>query len=127
MNKKLIGIVQLASNSEGKIKIIDLGLDEMKDRVMKDESGDGSNLPPSTNMIPSSRKSLIASGSTEGASTRKVISHLVARRKGRPVTKQKVVEVNQIVNRFKTTAKKQTKTKLKFKLKLIHRIILIWW
>ncbi|XP_028123610.1 protein FAR-RED IMPAIRED RESPONSE 1-like [Camellia sinensis] len=45
MNKKLIAIVQLAGNSKGKTKIIDLGLDEIKERVMKEESGDGSNLP----------------------------------------------------------------------------------
>ncbi|GMQ08309.1 hypothetical protein CsSME_00052097 [Camellia sinensis var. sinensis] len=87
MNKKLIAIVQLAGNSEQKIKIIDLGLDEMKDRVMHDESGNGSNLLLSTNRIPSSRKSLIATGCTSGASTRKVVSPLVVWRRGRPVTK----------------------------------------
>ncbi|XP_028099398.1 protein FAR1-RELATED SEQUENCE 9-like [Camellia sinensis] len=48
MNKKLIVIVQLAGNSEGKTRIIDLGLDEIKERVMKEESGDRSNLPCST-------------------------------------------------------------------------------
>ncbi|GMP49971.1 hypothetical protein CsSME_00016771 [Camellia sinensis var. sinensis] len=77
MNKKLIAIVQIAGNSEGKIKIINLWLDEMKDRVMHDESGDGSNLPPSTNRIPSSRKSLIATGCTSGASTRKVAAKVL--------------------------------------------------
>ncbi|XP_028058369.1 protein FAR-RED IMPAIRED RESPONSE 1-like [Camellia sinensis] len=57
MNRKFIGIVQVAGNSEGKIKIIDRGLDEIKERVMKEESGDGSNLPCST-------KSPIHTGST---------------------------------------------------------------
>ncbi|CAL5330111.1 unnamed protein product [Camellia sinensis] len=65
MNKKLIAIVQLAGNSEGKTKIIDLGLDEIKERVMKEESGDGSNLP-------CSRKSPIRTSSTQGATSRKV-------------------------------------------------------
>ncbi|XP_028073113.1 protein FAR1-RELATED SEQUENCE 8-like [Camellia sinensis] len=101
MNEKLIAIIQLAGNSEGKIKIIDRGLDEMKDKVMHDESGDGSNLPPSTNRIPSSTKSPIATGCTSGASTRKVVSPLVVRRRGRPVMKRKVAKVDQIVNRFK--------------------------
>ena len=112
MNKKLIAIIQLAGNSEGKIKIIDHGLDEMKDKVMHDESGDGSNLPPSTNRIPSSTKSPIATGCTSGASTRKVVSPLVVWRRGRPVTKRKVAKVDQIVNQFKATTKKQTKAKV---------------
>ncbi|GMP24239.1 hypothetical protein CsSME_00001574 [Camellia sinensis var. sinensis] len=100
MNKKLIGIVQLAGNCEGKIKMIDLGLDEMKDRVMKDESGSGSNLQACTTFIPSCRKSPIATSSTIVSTTRKVI-----------ITKQKVANVDQIINRFKATAKKQTKAK----------------
>ncbi|XP_028075462.1 uncharacterized protein LOC114277714 [Camellia sinensis] len=104
MNKKLIAIVQLVGNSEGKTRILDLGLDEIKERVMKEESGDGSNLPCST-------KSPIHTGSTQGRTSRKVISPLVARRRGRPVTKRKVAKVDQIVNRFKATAKKQTKAK----------------
>ncbi|XP_028058193.1 uncharacterized protein LOC114262051 [Camellia sinensis] len=112
MNKKLIAIIQLAGNSEGKIKIINCALDEMKDRVMHDKSGDGSNLAPSTNRITSSTKSPIATGCTSGASTRKVVSPLVVRRRGRPVTKRKVAKVDQIVNRFKITAKKQTKAKV---------------
>ncbi|XP_028063901.1 protein FAR-RED IMPAIRED RESPONSE 1-like [Camellia sinensis] len=94
MNKKLIAIVQLVGNSEGKTNIIDLGLDEIKERVMKEESNDESNLP-------CSRKSTIRAGSTQGATSRKVISPLVARRRGRPVTKRKVAKVDQIVNRFK--------------------------
>ncbi|CAL5392458.1 unnamed protein product [Camellia sinensis] len=87
MNKKSIGIVQLASNCEGKIKMIDLGLDEIKDRVMKDESNDGSNLQACTTFIPSCRKSPIATGSTIVSTTRKVISPLVPRRRGHPITK----------------------------------------
>ena len=101
----MIAIVQLAGNSEGKTRIVDLGLDEIKERVMKEESGDGSNLPCST-------RSPIHTGSTQGGTSRKVISPLVARRRGCPVTKRKVAKVDQIVNRFKATAKKQTKAKV---------------
>ncbi|XP_028082245.1 protein FAR-RED ELONGATED HYPOCOTYL 3-like [Camellia sinensis] len=105
MNKKLIAITQLASNSENKTRIIGLGLDEIKESVIKEESGDGSNLPCST-------KSLIHTSSTQGGTSKKVISPLVARRRGRPVTKRKVAKVDQIVNRFKAMAKKQTKAKV---------------
>ncbi|CAL5377034.1 unnamed protein product [Camellia sinensis] len=111
MNKKLTGILQLAGNCDGKIKMIDVGLDQIKDRVMKDESGDGSNLQACTTFIPSCTKSLIATSSAIVFTTRKVISPLVARRRGRPITKRKVAKVDQIVNRFKATAKKQTKAK----------------
>ncbi|XP_028098071.1 protein FAR1-RELATED SEQUENCE 1-like [Camellia sinensis] len=94
INKKFIAIVQLAGNSEGKTRIVDLGLDEIKERVMKEESDDGSNLPCST-------RSPIHTSSTQGGTSRKVISPLVARRRGRPVTKRKIAKVDQIVNRFK--------------------------
>ncbi|XP_028110444.1 protein FAR-RED IMPAIRED RESPONSE 1-like [Camellia sinensis] len=104
MNKTFIAIVQLAGNSEGKTRIVELGLDEIKERVMKEESGYRSNLPCST-------RSPIHTGSIQGGTSRKVISPLVARRRGRPVTKRKVAKVDQIVNRFKATAKKQTKAK----------------
>ncbi|XP_028122367.1 uncharacterized protein LOC114319543 [Camellia sinensis] len=89
---------------KGKTRIVDLGLDEIQERVMREESGDGGNLPCST-------RSPIHTGSTQGGTSRKVISPLVARRRGRPVTKRKVAKVDQIVNRFKATAKKQTKAK----------------
>ncbi|GMQ07260.1 hypothetical protein CsSME_00051532 [Camellia sinensis var. sinensis] len=115
MNKKLIAIVQLVGNSEGKTRIVDLGLDEIKERVIKEESGDGSNLPCST-------KSPIHTGSTQGGTSRKVISPLVARRRGRPVTKRKVAKVDQIVNRLLSCFD----LKLKLKLKHIHHIFLIW-
>ncbi|GMP95312.1 hypothetical protein CsSME_00044402 [Camellia sinensis var. sinensis] len=52
MNRKFIGIVQVAGNSEGKIKIIDRGLDEIKERVMKDDEGGGSNVAPATSNVP---------------------------------------------------------------------------
>ncbi|GMP84027.1 hypothetical protein CsSME_00037718 [Camellia sinensis var. sinensis] len=108
MNKKLIGIVQVIGNSEGKIKIIDLRLDAIKDRVMKDELGDGSNLPPATNHLPFSLIACsIDTGSTKGASTRMVISPLVAQRIGHSITKRKVAKVDQIVNRFKAMEKKK--------------------
>ncbi|XP_028119129.1 uncharacterized protein LOC114316633 [Camellia sinensis] len=94
MNKKLIAIVQLAGNSEGKTRIVELGLDEIKERVMKEKSGYGSHLPCST-------RSPIHTSSIQGGTSRKVISLLVARRRDRPVTKRKVAKVDQIVNRFK--------------------------
>ncbi|XP_028095788.1 protein FAR1-RELATED SEQUENCE 6-like isoform X1 [Camellia sinensis] len=115
MNKKLIGIVQVAGNSEGKIKIIDRELDEMKARVMKDDEGDGSNVPASTsnvlsitNNVPSS---LIRSINRKAISNTKLLSPSVARRKGRTVTKQKVAKVDQIVNRLKASKTKHNKPK----------------
>ncbi|GMP89502.1 hypothetical protein CsSME_00041047 [Camellia sinensis var. sinensis] len=41
--------------------------------------------------------------------TRKVLSPLVARRRGHPCTKQKVSKVDEIVNRLKGKTKKATK------------------
>ncbi|GMP48892.1 hypothetical protein CsSME_00016081 [Camellia sinensis var. sinensis] len=52
MQKLLNEIVELASNDEGKQKIIELGLAEIKARVRKDESGCGSNVSPSTSNVP---------------------------------------------------------------------------
>ncbi|CAL5401083.1 unnamed protein product [Camellia sinensis] len=115
MNKKLIGIVQVAGNSEGKIKIIDCELDEIKARVMKDDEGDGSNVSASTSNVlcitSNVPSSLIGSINRKAISNTKLLSPLVARRKGRTVTKQKVAKVDQIVNRLKESKTKHNKPK----------------
>ncbi|XP_028098978.1 protein FAR-RED IMPAIRED RESPONSE 1-like [Camellia sinensis] len=115
MNRKLIGIVQFAGNSEGKIKLIDRELDEIKAKVMKDDEGGGSNVatstsnvPPITSNVPSSP---IGSINRKAISHTKLLSSLVARRKGRPVTKRKVAKVDQIVNRLKASKIKHNKSK----------------
>ncbi|GMP36303.1 hypothetical protein CsSME_00008478 [Camellia sinensis var. sinensis] len=109
MNKKQIAIVQLTDNSEGKTSIIDLGLDEIKERVLKEELGDGTNLPYS-------KKSPICTGSTQRATNMKVISHLVTRQRGRLITKRKVAKVDQIVNRLLRCFDLKLKLKLNLKL-----------
>ncbi|GMP75234.1 hypothetical protein CsSME_00032400 [Camellia sinensis var. sinensis] len=83
MNIKLIGIVQFAGNSEGKIKIIDHGLDEIKARVMKNDEGGGSNVAPSTSNVPHITSNVpsspIRSINRKGISHTKLLSLLVAR------------------------------------------------
>ncbi|XP_028098131.1 protein FAR-RED IMPAIRED RESPONSE 1-like [Camellia sinensis] len=115
MNRKLICIVQFAGNSEGKIKLIDRGLDEIKAKVMKDDEGGGSNVAPSTSNVPPITSNVpsspIDSINRKAISHTKLLSPLVARRKGRPVTKRKVTKVDQIVNRLKASKRKHNKSK----------------
>ncbi|XP_028051677.1 uncharacterized protein LOC114256262 [Camellia sinensis] len=115
MNRKLVGIVQFAGNCEGKIKLIDRGLDEIKAKVMKDDEGGGSNVAPSTsNVLPITSNvpsSPIGNINRQAISHTKLLSPLVARRKGRPVTKRKVAKVDQIVNRLKASKRKHNKSK----------------
>ncbi|GMP61608.1 hypothetical protein CsSME_00024002 [Camellia sinensis var. sinensis] len=114
MNKKLIGIVQVAGNFEGKIKIIDRKLDEIKARVMKDDEGGGSNVPASTSNIPPITSNVpsspIGSINRKAISNTKLLSPLVAHRKGRPIAKRKVAKVDQIVNRLKASKTKHNIT-----------------
>ncbi|XP_028054805.1 uncharacterized protein LOC114259008 [Camellia sinensis] len=90
---------------------------EIKDRVGTIESGSGSNVPcssivpPSTSIVPLSHpllKSPPSLNTTKASNTHKVLSPLVAHRRGRPCTKRKVSKVDQIVNRFKGKNKKTT-------------------
>ncbi|XP_028051667.1 uncharacterized protein LOC114256250 [Camellia sinensis] len=87
------------------------------DRVKTIESGTASNvpctstLPPSTSIVPpshTSSKSPPRLNTTKESNTRKVLSPLVARRRGRPCTRRKVSKVDQIVNRLKRKNKKTT-------------------
>ncbi|XP_028096837.1 protein FAR1-RELATED SEQUENCE 6-like [Camellia sinensis] len=115
MNKKLIGIVHFAGNSEGKIKIIDHGLDEIKARVMKDDEGGGCNVAPLTSNVPPITSNVpfspIDSINRKAISHTKLLSPLVAHRKGRPVSKRKVAKVDQIVNLLKASKRKHNKSK----------------
>ncbi|XP_028060141.1 protein FAR-RED IMPAIRED RESPONSE 1-like [Camellia sinensis] len=115
MNRKLVGIVQFAGNCEGKIKLIDRGLDEIKAKVMKDDEGGGSNVAPSTSNVPPITSNVpsspIGSINRHTISHTKLLSPLVARRKGRPVTKRKVAKVDQIVNQLKASKRKHNKSK----------------
>ncbi|XP_028103158.1 protein FAR-RED IMPAIRED RESPONSE 1-like [Camellia sinensis] len=99
-HKTLDEILELATNDNGKHKVIQLGLREIKDRTI--ESGTASNvpctstIPPSTSIVPpfqTSPKSL-TSLNTKTSRTRKVLNPLVARRRGRPCTKRKVSKVD---------------------------------
>jgi len=105
-------IIEIASNNDGKHKTIQLGLREIKERVRKDESGCASNVPPSSSIVSPSHnspKSLPGHSTTKASMTRKVLSPLVARRRGRPCTKWKVSKVDNIVNRLKEKNKKAPK------------------
>ncbi|XP_028115909.1 protein FAR1-RELATED SEQUENCE 6-like [Camellia sinensis] len=101
MNRKLAGIVQFVGNCEGKIKLIDRGLDEIKAKVMKDDESDGSNVAPSTSNVPPITSNVpsspIASINRKAISHTKLLSPLVARRKGRPVTKRKVAKGTKVL------------------------------
>ncbi|XP_028116563.1 protein FAR1-RELATED SEQUENCE 6-like [Camellia sinensis] len=116
-HKRLDEILELATNDNGKYKVIQLGLREIKDRVRTIESGTSSNVsctstvPLSISIVPPSHtlsKSPPGLNTTKASNTRKVLSPLVARRRGRPCTKWKVSKVDQIVNRLKRKNKKTT-------------------
>ncbi|GMP74659.1 hypothetical protein CsSME_00032022 [Camellia sinensis var. sinensis] len=120
-HKALDEILELATNDDGKHKVIQLGLREIKDRVKTIASGTASNMPctstvpPSTSIVPpshSSPKSPPRMNTTKASNTRKVLSPLVAHRRGRPCTKQKVSKVDEIVNRLKRKNKKTTPTQV---------------
>ncbi|XP_028079454.1 protein FAR-RED IMPAIRED RESPONSE 1-like [Camellia sinensis] len=103
-HKTLDEIIEIASNNDGKHKAIQLGLREIKERVRKDESRCASNVPPSSSTVPP-----CSSNVPPCSTTRKVLSPLVARRRGRPCMKRKVSKVDEIVNRLKGKNKKATK------------------
>ncbi|XP_028085338.1 protein FAR-RED IMPAIRED RESPONSE 1-like [Camellia sinensis] len=104
-HKMLDEILEIASNDDGKHTLIDLGLIEIKERVRKDQSGCASNVPPSSsNVTPctsdgrpsnTSPKSPSGRSTTKAIMARKVLSPLVARRRGRPCTKRKGRKVPQ--------------------------------
>ncbi|KAF5956591.1 hypothetical protein HYC85_003816 [Camellia sinensis] len=90
---------------------------EIKDQVRTIQSGSVSNVPctstvpPSTSTLPhshTSSKSLPGHNTTKESITRKVLSPLVAHRRGCLCTKQKVSKVDAIVNRLKGKNKKAT-------------------
>ncbi|GMP69859.1 hypothetical protein CsSME_00028952 [Camellia sinensis var. sinensis] len=103
-------IIEIAANDDCKHKVLDLGLIEIKDRVRKDQSGSASHalpstsdVPPSTNNVPpshSSLRSLSARSTTKASMSRKMLSPMVARRRGRPL------------NRLKGKSKKPPKTQV---------------
>ncbi|XP_028123835.1 protein FAR-RED IMPAIRED RESPONSE 1-like [Camellia sinensis] len=103
-HKTLDGIIEITSNDDGKHKAIQLGLREIKERVRKDESSYASNVPLSSSTVPS-----CSSNVPPSSTTRKVLSPLVACRRGRPCTKQKVSKMDEIVNRLKGKNKKAPK------------------
>ncbi|XP_028068970.1 uncharacterized protein LOC114271558 [Camellia sinensis] len=103
-HKTLDEIIEIASNDDGEHKAIQLGLREIKERVRKDESRCASNVPPSSSIVPPCSSNVLPC-----STTRKVLSPLVARRRGRPCTKRKVSKVDEIVNRLKGKNKKATK------------------
>ncbi|GMQ10751.1 hypothetical protein CsSME_00053635 [Camellia sinensis var. sinensis] len=116
-HKTLDEILELATNDDVKHKVIQLGLREIKDRVKTIESGTANNVPctstvpPSTSIVPPSHTSPKIPphlNTTKASNTRKVLSPLVARRRGRPCTKRKVSKVDQIVNPLKRKNKKTT-------------------
>ncbi|XP_028101611.1 protein FAR1-RELATED SEQUENCE 6-like [Camellia sinensis] len=101
-------ILELATNDDGKHKVIQLGLMKIKDEVRTVQSSSASNVPcistlPSSHTLPKSPPRI---NTTKEIMTRKVLSPLVARRRGRPCTKQKVSKVDAIVNRLKGKNKK---------------------
>ncbi|XP_028126585.1 protein FAR-RED IMPAIRED RESPONSE 1-like [Camellia sinensis] len=101
-HKMLDKILEIAANDNGKHEVLDLGLIEIKDRVRKDQSSSASHVPPSTsNALPShsSPKSPSARSTTKASMSRKMLSPVVARRRGRPCTKRKVSKVDEVVNR----------------------------
>ncbi|GMP79363.1 hypothetical protein CsSME_00034937 [Camellia sinensis var. sinensis] len=88
---------------------------KIKDGVRTVQSSSASNvpctstLPPSSSTLPPSHtspKSLPRINTTKESMSRKVLSPLVARRRGRPCTKRKVSKVDAIVNRLKGKNKK---------------------
>ncbi|CAL5422881.1 unnamed protein product [Camellia sinensis] len=108
-------ILELATNDDGKHKVIQLGLMKIKDEVRTVQSSSASNvpctstLPPSSTTLPpfhTSPKSPPRINTRKESMTRKVLSPLVARRRGRPCTKRKVSKVDAIVNRLKGKNKK---------------------
>ncbi|XP_028070916.1 protein FAR1-RELATED SEQUENCE 6-like [Camellia sinensis] len=116
-HKTLDEILELATNDDAKHKVIQLGLREIMDRVKTIESATASNVPctstvpPSTGIVPPSHtspKSPPRLNTTKTSNTRKVLSPLVVRRRGRPCTRRKVSKVDQIVNRLKIKNKKTT-------------------
>lgn len=81
-HKTLNEIIEIASNDDGKHKVIQLGLIEIKDRVRKEQSGCASNVSPSTSIVPPSNtspKTLPSHSTTNASMTRKVLSLMVAR------------------------------------------------
>ncbi|GMP50101.1 hypothetical protein CsSME_00016850 [Camellia sinensis var. sinensis] len=87
-HKTLDKILELATNDDGKHKVIQLGLREIKDRVKTIESGTASNVPctstvpPSTSIVPpsyTSPKSSPRLNTTKASNTSKVLSPLVVR------------------------------------------------
>ncbi|XP_028096510.1 protein FAR-RED IMPAIRED RESPONSE 1-like [Camellia sinensis] len=112
---RLFEFRELATNDDGKHKVIQLGLMKIKDEVGIVQSSSASNvsctstLPPSSStLLPfhTSPKSPPRINTTKESMARKVLSSLVARRRGRPCTKRKVSKVNAIVNRLKEKNKK---------------------
>ncbi|GMP54443.1 hypothetical protein CsSME_00019616 [Camellia sinensis var. sinensis] len=109
-------ILEIAANDDGKHKVHDLGFIEIKDRVRKDQPGSTShvspftsNVPPSTSNVPlshTSSKSPSALSTTKANMFRKMLSPMVARRRGHLCTKRKVSKVEKIVNRLKGKSKK---------------------
>ncbi|GMP73255.1 hypothetical protein CsSME_00031057 [Camellia sinensis var. sinensis] len=108
-------ILKLTINDDAKHKVIQLGLMKIKDEVRTVQSSSASNvpctstLPPSSSTLPhshSSPKSPPRINTTKESMTRKVLSPLVARRRGRPCTKRKVSKVDAIVNLLKGKNKK---------------------
>ncbi|GMQ00854.1 hypothetical protein CsSME_00047748 [Camellia sinensis var. sinensis] len=112
---RLDEILELATNDDGKHKVIQLGLIKIKDEMRTVQSSNASNvpctstLPPSSSTLPpfhTSPKSPPRVNTTKESMARKVLSPLVARRRGRPCTKRKVSKVDAIVNRLKGKNKK---------------------
>ncbi|GMP63176.1 hypothetical protein CsSME_00024972 [Camellia sinensis var. sinensis] len=107
---------KLATNDDGKHEVIQLGLKEIKDRVRKETSGCTSNVPRSSSVPPSTTvpPSNISPKSSPGRSTTKasmvcrVLSSLVARRRG----------LDEIVNRLKGKNKKATNAQVKFSFRM---------
>ncbi|GMP51677.1 hypothetical protein CsSME_00017820 [Camellia sinensis var. sinensis] len=100
-------ILELTTNDDGKHKVIQLGLMKIKDEVRIVQSGSASNVPCTSTLpllsstLPSfhtSPKSPPRINTTKESMTRKVLSPLVARRKGHSCTKRKVSKVDAIVN-----------------------------
>ncbi|GMP59516.1 hypothetical protein CsSME_00022777 [Camellia sinensis var. sinensis] len=92
-------ILEIAVNDDGKHKVHDLGLIQIKDKVRKDQSGSAShappsnsNVPPSTSNVPpshSSLRSLSARSTTKASMSCKMLSLIVARQRGLNWLKEK--------------------------------------
>ncbi|GMP82954.1 hypothetical protein CsSME_00037046 [Camellia sinensis var. sinensis] len=109
----LVEIIEIAANDDGKHEVLDLGLIKIKDKVRKDQSGSASHVPLSASNVPhsySSLKSPSARSTTKASMSRRMLSPMVARRRGHPCTKRKVSKVDEIVNRLKRKSKKPPKT-----------------